>query len=147
MMRLHHYSIHTERTYVEWIKRYVRFHHRTCREDLAGGEGKIEAFQTDLAIRGKVAPATQNQAMNALVFLWVVNKAIKVAARRAGLVKVISAPSFRHSFATHLLQRGTDIRRIQALLGRQDVATKMIDTHILQQGGHGVASPLDDLQG
>ena len=68
-MRLHHYSIHTERTYVEWIKRYVQFHHRRCREDLAGGEAKIEAFPTNWAVRGKVAPATQNQTMNALVFL------------------------------------------------------------------------------
>ncbi len=75
----------------------------------------------------------------------VVNKAIRVAARRAGLVKGISAHTFRHSFATHLLQRGTDIRTIQALLGHRDVATTMIYTHILLQGGHGVASPLDDL--
>jgi len=310
IMRLHHYSIHTERTYSDWIKRYIHFHQMKCREDLAGAEGKIEAFLTHLAVQGKVAPATQNQAMNALVFLYrqvlktpldekidavraerkanvpvvltreevakvvplldgecqlivkllygsglrimeavrlrvkdvdfamkqvtvrsgkgdrdrvttlaavlvpllenqrqkarvlheqdlaagcgavylpyalerkypqaakewgwqylfparvrsldprsgvvrrhhvdpsVVNKAIKVAARRAGLVKVISAHSFRHSFATHLLQRGTDIRTIQALLGHKDVATTMIYTHVLQQGGHGVPSPLDDL--
>jgi integrase len=75
----------------------------------------------------------------------VVNKAIKAAARRAGLAKVVSAHTFRHSFATHLLQRGTDIRTIQALLGHQDVSTTMIYTHILQQGGQGVRSPLDDL--
>jgi integron integrase len=75
----------------------------------------------------------------------VINKAIKVAVRRAGVVKNVSAHTFRHSFATHLLQRGTDIRTIQALLGHSDVATTMIYTHILQQGGHGVASPLDDL--
>jgi integron integrase len=75
----------------------------------------------------------------------VVNKAIKVAVRRAGLTKTISAHTFRHSFATHLLQRGTDIRTIQQLLGHNDVATTMIYTHILQQGGQGVQSPLDDL--
>ena len=75
----------------------------------------------------------------------VVNKAIKVAARRTGLAKVISAHTFRHSFATALLQRGTDIRTIQALLGHEDVSTTMIYTHILQQGGQGVPSPLDDL--
>ena len=311
VLRLHHYSIHTERSYLDWIKRYIHFHHMHSREDLAGGERKIEAFLTDLAVRGKVAASTQNQAMNALVFLYrkvlakpldqaidavraerkvnvpvvltreevsrvisviegvpqlivkllygsglrileavrlrvkdvdfamkqvtvrsgkgdkdrfttlaallipllenhlrrvkafhekdlaeghgavylpyalerkypaaardwswqyffpardvstdprsgvvrrhhvdpaVVNKAIKVAARRAGLTKVISAHTFRYSFATHLLQRGTDIRTIQELLGHSDVATTMIYTHVLQQGGQGVPSPLDDLQ-
>jgi len=56
-MRLHHYSIHTERTYIEWITRYVQFHHMKSREDLGGAESKIEAFSTDLAVNGKVAPA------------------------------------------------------------------------------------------
>ena len=65
----------------------------------------------------------------------VINKAIKVVARKAGLTERISTHTFRHSFATHLLQRGTDIRTIQALLGHKDVATTMIYTHMLQQGG------------
>ena len=75
----------------------------------------------------------------------VVNKAIKVAAKKVDLNKRITCHTFRHSFATHLLERGTDIRTIQALLGHKDLSTTMIYTHVLQQGGHGVVSPLDDL--
>jgi len=310
IMRRMHYSIHTERSYLVWIKRYIKFHHMRCRDDLAGGAQKVEAFLTHLALRRKVAPSTQNQALNSLVFLykkvlgmelegtinaaratknpripvvltreevkhlipmiygtpqlvatimygsglriteavrlrvadvdiamssitvrngkgrkdrvttfptkvaaayqhhlenvqalhrrdldegfgevylpyalakkypnaakeWIwqyvfpsrtrscdprnkqirrhhiaqsaVNKAVKVAARKGKLTKRISAHTFRHSFATHLLQRGVDIRTIQALLGHKDVSTTMIYTHVLRQGGQGVKSPFDDL--
>jgi len=69
-MRLHHYSIHTERTYLDWTKRYVQFHHMQTRDDLADGERKIEEFLTHLAVSGNVSASTQNQAMNALVFLY-----------------------------------------------------------------------------
>lgn len=70
-MRLHHYSIHTERAYCDWIKRFIRFHKMVRREDLGGGEEKkIESFLTHLASEENVAPSTQNQAMNALVFLY-----------------------------------------------------------------------------
>src|SRR5438105_331344 len=70
LMRVHHYSIHTERSYLDWIKRYLHFHHMRSREDLAGAEAKIEAFLTSLAVQANVAASTQNQAMNALVFLY-----------------------------------------------------------------------------
>ena len=311
VMRLHHYAIRTERAYCDWIRRYVHYHKMTCREDLNNSpEGKIEVFLTHLAVDQDLSKSSQNQAMNALVFLYkrclkqpleqsinavrstkkvkvpvvlsrdevakvivlmsgvpqlvakllygsglrmmealrlrvqdidfefkqitvrsgkggkdrvttcseyvlpllknhlartkvihqedleagygevylpgalarkypgaardwgwqyvfpskllsvdprsgitrrhhidasVVNKAIRRAAQTAGIIKRVSAHTLRHSFATHLLQRGTDIRTIQALLGHKDVATTMIYTHVLQQGGHGVASPLDDL--
>jgi integron integrase len=311
LMRRRHYSIHTEKSYCSWIKRYVSFHKMRSREDLKDGERKIEQFLTHLAVERQVAPSTQNQAMNALVFLYKhvlkksldqaidaerapkrtnipvvltreetasvitmmtgihqlvakmlygcglriaeclrlrvldvdmamkavmvrngkgaknrvttfpaslvnpleshlkrtrllheqdlkdgfghvylphalsrkypqaasqwnwqyvfpasristdprtgiqrrhhldpspINKAIAKAVRQAGINKKVSAHTFRHSFATHLLQRGTDIRTIQSLLGHQDVSTTMIYTHVLQQGAGGVVSPLDDLE-
>ena len=309
-MRRRHYSIHTERAYRDWVKRYVRFHDMRSRDDLRPGEEKIEAFLTHLARNRRVAASTQNQAMNALVFLYKhvlkqpltdeinadrarkrpripvvltreetarvialmsgvhqlivqllygsglriteclrlrvqdvdlemkaltvrsgkgdkdrittlpemlvqplkehlvrvkviheqdleeghgqvylphalarkyphadkdwrwqyvfpaghrsidprsgqtrrhhldpspINKAIAKAIRQTGIGKRVSAHTFRHSFATHLLQRGTDIRTIQALLGHAHVSTTMIYTHVLHQSGHGVMSPLDDL--
>ncbi len=310
VIRVKHYAIKTERAYKGWIGRYIKYHNMKSREDLKGGEEKIQDYLTHLAVEGKVSQSTQNQALNALAFLYnqvlktplddnidavrarrsqkvpvvlttdeaakiitlmsgptqlivkllygsglriaeavrlrvkdvdfgmkeilvrsgkgdkdrvttlsaaavpflteqlgrartlhendlregygevylpnalarkfksaarewtwqyvfpsrrrsvdprcgkegrhhvnasVVNKAIKVAARESGIVKNISAHTFRHSFATHLLQRGTDIRTVQALLGHESVTTTMIYTHILNQGGHGVVSPLDDL--
>jgi site-specific recombinase XerD len=70
VLRLHPYSIHTERSYMEWIIRFVRFHGMRSRDHLFLAEPKIESFLTDLAVHGHVAAATQNQAMNALVFLY-----------------------------------------------------------------------------
>ena len=310
-MRRGHYSIHTERSYCDWIRQFVKFHgFRDKSELVVNSEERIEAFLTYLAVDRHVAASTQNQAMNALVFLYrhvlkqplvqqidairstknrripvvldqtevmqiiklmngvpqlivkllygsglriteavrlrvqdidfdykqitvrsgkgnkdrvttfsghlqplirnhlsgvklihdkdledgfgsvylpyalakkyssaetalgwqyvfparqrsvdprsqvvrrhhidqsVVNKAIKSAVRQLQITKKVSAHTFRHSFATHLLQRGTDIRTIQALLGHKDLETTMIYTHVLNQGGHGVTSPLDDL--
>lgn len=107
----------------EWRWQYV-FLAATRAKDPRSTEGKIRRHHLDQSV---------------------VNKAIKKAVNLAGIDKKVSAHTFRHSFATHLLARGTDIRTIQALLGHKDVATTMIYTHVLNQGAQGVPSPLDDL--
>ena len=75
----------------------------------------------------------------------ILQRTVKDAVRRAGVVKHAGCHTFRHSFATHLLETGYDIRTIQQLLGHKDVSTTMIYTHVLNKGGHGVKSPIDGL--
>ena len=310
VMRLKHYSLRTERSYCDWLRRYIRFHKMKSREEmLVDATAKVELFLSDLAVNGQVAASTQNQAFNSLLFVYAqvlqqplenvqavradrpirvpvvltvdevrevlqtmtgapqtvvkllygsglrllealrlrvqdvdlamkrvtvrdgkgakdryttlaeslvgalrehlervrirhqedlemgygavylpgalerkypkaardwrwqyvfpardlsvdprsgqirrhhldeatINKAIKAAVSRVGIAKRVSSHTFRHSFATHGLQAGADIRTIQELLGHEDVSTTMIYTHVMRQGGCGMKSPLDSL--
>ena len=74
-------------------------------------------------------------------------RAVRVAVVRAGIVKRVGCHTFRHCFATHLLEAGYDIRTVQELLGHRDVKTTQIYTHVLQRGGLAVRSPVDVLVG
>jgi integron integrase len=144
-------------TLTEHLARVRRLHER----DVAAGFGgvalpgalerKVPALARDWswqwifpALRPYTDPATGDRRRHHL-HESAVQRAVRIAVLQAGLAKRATCRTFRHSFATHLLEDGYDIRTVQELLGHEHVNTTMIYTHVLNRGGRGVRSPIDRL--
>ena len=141
------------------IQDHVRSVKKTHEDDLAAGWGRV-LLPDALDRKHPNAPAewgwqwvfpqatrwkntkTREQGRHHL-HETLVQRAVREAVGRAGIVKHVVCHTFRHSFATHLLEAGYDIRTIQELLGHKDVRTTMLYTHVPNRGGHGVRSPID----
>jgi hypothetical protein len=136
------YSSRTEQCYCDWIRRYIHFHQMRTLEDLTPGEAKVEGFLSELAVRGLVAASTQNQAFNALLFLYreVLHQPFEniQAVRAIRPVRVPAVLTPEEARRVVLAMSGDPQLVVKLLYG-----TTMIYTHVFRQGASAIKSPLD----